>query len=151
MYGLHEQLREYFLPCPLFHSLTAEMATSLESRTVKDHFADICSSIPASGVTTFADELLQADLIHVDGHRAAIAIGTGLPSSNKISNMVSEVMTRVAGSQDKLAKFVSILESRNKELAENLTSAYPGLASCSDTEVYRSTAQTQCRTRWEQN
>ena len=111
------------------------MATTLESRTVKDHFADICDSIPASGVSTLADELLQADLICVASHRAAIEASTGLPSDNKISNMVSEVMTKVAGSQDKFAKFVSILERRNKELArEILKSSYPGLAS-SDEEI----------------
>ena len=108
------------------------MVTSLESRTVKDHFADICASIPASGVATFANELLQADLIHVDSHRVAIAVGTGLPSSNWISNMVSEVMIRVVGSQDKFAKFVSILESRNVELAETLTNAYSGPLASSD-------------------
>ena len=101
------------------------MATTLESRTVKDHFADICASIPASDVSTFAGELLQADLICLASHSAVIDVGTGLPSANKISNMVSEVMTRVAGSQDKFAKFVSILESRNKELAENLKSCVP--------------------------
>ena len=97
------------------------MATTLESRKVKDHFADICDSIPASDVTTFAGELLQTDLICVASHRAAIEGGTGLPStSNKISSLVSEVMTRVAGSLDKFFRFVSILESRNKELAEIL-------------------------------
>ena len=88
------------------------MAKNLASRTVKNHFADICDSIPASGVTTFAGELLQADLICVASHSAAIDVATGLPSSNKISSLVSEVMTRVAGSQDKFAKFVRV-ETRN--------------------------------------
>ena len=95
------------------------MATTMETRTLRDHFADIHNSIPASGVTTFADELLQAGLICVASHSAAIEIA-GLSSSNKISSLVSEVMTKVAGSQDKLATFVSILESRNKGLAETL-------------------------------
>ena len=59
----------------------------------------------------------------------AIEGGTGLPSSDKISSLVSEVMTRVVGSQDKLATFVPILECRNKELAETLRSAHQGPAS----------------------
>ena len=95
------------------------MATTLESRTIKDHFTDICDSFPASAdVTTFAGELLQDGLICVASHRAAIEPGVALPSDNKIANLVSEVMTRVAGSQDKFFRFVSILESRNKDLAK---------------------------------
>ena len=105
------------------------MATTLETQTVKDHIAKICASIPTS--VTFADELLQAGLVGEAGHKEAIEL-TGSSSRDKVSKLMSEVMTRVAGSQDKLAKFVSILESRNVELAENLTSAYQGPLASSD-------------------
>ena len=96
------------------------MATTHESQTVKAHFAAICAAILPADVTNFAGELLEAELIGAPGHRAAIEPGVALPSDNKIANLVSEVMTRVAGSQDKFAKFVSVLESRNKKLAETL-------------------------------
>ena len=85
------------------------MATTLETCTLRDHIAAICDSIPASDVTTFAGELLQAGLIIDSSHKAAIEGGTGLPSSNKISSLVSEVMTRVAGSQDKFNKLILCL------------------------------------------
>ena len=62
------------------------MATSLESRTVKDHFANICASIPASDVATFADELLQADLIGEAGHKEAIEL-TGSSSSSGVAEV----------------------------------------------------------------
>ena len=109
------------------------MATTLEKQTVKGHIADICDSIPASDVSTFADELLQAELVGEAGHKEAIDL-TGSSSRNKVSKLMTEVITRVAGSQDKFAKLVSILESRNEKLAEILRSAYQGLASCSETE-----------------
>lgn len=89
------------------------MTTTRETRTVKNHFDRICASIPTSGVTTFANELLEADLICIAGHSAAIDVG-GLPPDIKTSKLVSEVMTKVAGSQDKFVKFVSLLKSRNQ-------------------------------------
>ena len=110
------------------------MASTLETQAVRNHFADICRSIiTESDVTTFAGELLQADLITIASHRVAVAV-TGLPPDAKISNLVDEVMTRVAGSKDKFVKFVSILKSWDEELsAKILTSAYSELASCSET------------------
>ena len=112
------------------------MTTSLETQAVQDHFADICDSIVTqSDVSTFAGKLLQVHLISVASHRTAV-VATGLPPDTKVSNLVDEVMIRVAGSRDKFVKFVSILKSWNEELsAKILRSAYPELASSSETET----------------
>ena len=112
------------------------MTTSLETQAVQDHFADICDSIVTqSDVSTFAGKLLQVHLISVASHRTAV-VATGLPPDTKVSNLVDEVMIRVAGSRDKFVKFVSILKSWNEELsAKILRSAYPELASSSKTET----------------
>ena len=101
------------------------MATTRESQTVKDHFAAICTAILPTDVTKFAGQLLEAKLIGVSGHKAATELGVPLLSDNKIANLVSEVMIKVAGSQDKFNKFVSILEERDEELSETMRDAYP--------------------------
>ena len=57
------------------------------------------------------------------GHQAAIAV-TGLPPANKVAHLVSEAANKVNDSPDEFYKLVSILESRNKELASTLRSDY---------------------------
>ena len=85
------------------------MTTSLETQAVRDHFADICDSIVTqSDVSTFARQLLQAHLITIASRREAVS-PTGSSPDTKVSNLVDEVMIKVAGSQDKFVKFVSIL------------------------------------------
>ena len=90
---------------------------------VKGHFADICTSITDPDVTSFANELLQDELISEAGYSTTIAV-TGLPPRNKTGNLLLQVMGKVSCSQDKFYKFVAILETRNSELASTLKSDY---------------------------
>ena len=99
------------------------MANSPERLAVKGHFANICTSITDLDVTSFADELLQDDLISEAGYSVAIAI-MGLTPRDKMRKLLFEVMGRVSCSQDKFYKFVAILETRNFELASTLKSDY---------------------------
>ena len=102
------------------------MATRTESpeiQTVRGKFAVICGSISAPDLVTFAGELLQSNLISDAGHQAAIAV-TGLSPTNKIAHLVSEAANNVCNSPDNFYKFVSIVESRNAQLASTLRSQY---------------------------
>ena len=102
------------------------MATRTESpeiQTVRGKFAVICSSISVPDVVTFAGELLQTNLISDAGHQAAIAV-TGLSPTNKIAHLVSEAANNVCNSPDNFYKFVSIVESRDAQLASTLRSQY---------------------------
>ena len=69
----------------------------------------------------YAGELLQSNLISDAGHQAAIAV-TGLPPANKVAHLVSEAANNVSNSPDNFYKFISILESRNVQLASTLRS-----------------------------
>ena len=55
--------------------------------------------------------------------RPAIA-ATGLSPANKVAHLVSEAANNVGNSPDNFYKFVSILESRNGQLASSLRSDY---------------------------
>ena len=99
------------------------MASSCEFKTVQGKFADICHCISEPDVVIFSGELLQSGLISNAGHQAAIAV-TGLPPANKVAHLVSEAANKVNDSPDEFYKLVSILESRNKELASTLRSDY---------------------------
>ena len=125
------------------HSEPKAMATRTESpeiQTVRGKFAIICSSISAPDVVKFAGELLQSNLISDAGHQAAIAV-TGLsPTNNKIAHLVSEAEKNVCNSPDNFYKFVSIVESRNAQLASTLRSQYmharPGPSDSGDSPEY---------------
>ena len=102
------------------------MATRTESpeiQTVRGKFAVICGSISAPDVVKYAGELLQSNLISDAGHQAAIAV-TGLSPTNKIAHLVSEAANNVCNSPENFYKFVSIVESRNAQLASTLRSQY---------------------------
>ena len=96
---------------------------SSEFKTVRNKFAAICDCISEPDVVKFAGELLQSDLISDAGHQAAIAV-TGLSPGNKVAHLVSEVANNVSNSPDNFHKFVSILESRNVQLASTLRTDY---------------------------
>ena len=101
-----------------------KMATdSREFRVVREKFADICNCISVPDIANFANELLQRGLISYAGHQQAIAI-TGVSPTNKIAHLFSEAANKVSNSPDKFYKFLSILESRNTELASALRSDY---------------------------
>ena len=99
------------------------MADSYEFETVKGRLVDICRCVPESSVVEFSSELLQNDLIDFAGHQAAIAVNA-LPPANKVAHLVSEAMNNVSNSPDNFYKFISILESRNAQLASDLRSDY---------------------------
>ena len=107
-----------------------EVVTTPVSWAVKDHFADATPSqhlvLPHSLVSCY--KLTSSVSVLATEWPLKVAQGYRLVTRSA-SSLVSEVMTRVADFQDKLATFVSILESRNKELAETLRSAHQGLAS----------------------
>ena len=87
---------------------------------VRGHIADINDSIAPSEVSSYANELLQADLVTFSAHNDAISV-TGLSPQHKISNLTGEAMGRING-QDKFDKFVEIIKTRNEGLASTLIS-----------------------------
>ena len=94
------------------------MAASIPpSATLRDSFDDICSCISKQDLVSFADDLLG------EGLRIYNA-----PSELEIrataSQLVSDAISKVGDSRDKFDKFVSILESRDSDLASNLKSDY---------------------------
>ena len=105
------------------------MADSSECETVKGKFVDICRCVAEPDVVEFSGELLQSNLISNAGHQAAIAV-TGLPPNNKVAHLVSEAMNNVSSSPDNFYKFISILESRNAQLASALRSDYSERQAC---------------------
>ena len=98
-------------------------SSSSEFKTVRGNFVAICRCIVEPDVVLFAGELLQSDLISDASHQAAIAVNA-LPPANKVAHLVSEAANKVSDSPDNFYKLVSILESRNKELALTLRSDY---------------------------
>ena len=105
------------------------MADSSEFETVRGRFVDICRCVAVPDVVEFAGELLQSNLISFASHQAAIAV-TGLPPNNKVAHLVSEAMNNVSNSPDNFYKFISILESRNAQLASDLRSDYSKRQAC---------------------
>ena len=105
------------------------MANSSELETVRGKFAVICDCISVPDVVKFAGELLQSNLITNVGHQAAIAVNAS-PPANKVAHLVSEAMNNVRNSPDNFYKFVSILESRNAQLASALRSDYSERQAC---------------------
>ena len=101
----------------------ATRTESLEFQTVRDKFAVICDCISVPDVEKYAGELLQGNLISYAGHQTAIA-ATGSSPTNKIAHLVSEAANSVSNSLDNFHKFVSILESRNTQLASALRRDY---------------------------
>ena len=103
--------------------MAATRRESSELKTVRGKFVDICRCISEPDVVEFAAELLQSNLISDAGHQAAIAV-TGLSPANKVAHLVSEAANNVSNSPGNFYKFVSILESRNAQLASTLSSNY---------------------------
>ena len=105
------------------------MADSSEFETVKGKLVDICRCVPESSVVEFSSELLQNDLISFAGHQAAIAVNAS-PPANRVAHLVSEAMNSVSNSPDNFYKFISILESRNAQLASAIRSDYSERQAC---------------------
>lgn len=89
-------------------------------KIVQRHIADFNASIAPSEVSSYANELLQADLVTTSGHSNAISV-TGRSPRDKISDITSEAMGKING-QDKFDKFVEIIKTRNEDLASILFS-----------------------------
>ena len=100
----------------------ATRTESLEFQTVRGKFAVICDCISVPDVEKFASELLQGNLISYAGHQTAIAAFSS--PTNKIAQLVSEAANSVSNSPDNFHNFVSILESRNTQLASALRRDY---------------------------
>ena len=96
---------------------------------MKGRFIDICRCVAEPEVVDFAGELLQSILISNAGHQAAIAVNA-LQPANKVAHLVSEAMNNVSNSPDNFYKFISILKSRNAQLASALRSDYSELQAC---------------------
>ena len=67
--------------------------------------------------------MISLAMLDLAGHKAAIAV-TALSPANKVAHLVSEADNNVRNSPDNFYKFVSILESRNAQLASTLRSDY---------------------------
>ena len=89
---------------------------------VQRHIADINRCIVSADVTTFASELLQADLITPVSQETAIEV-TARSAVNKIGSLTSEVLTKLKTTNDRelFDKFVGIIKKRNKKLATVLS------------------------------
>ena len=96
---------------------------------MKGRFVDICRCVAEPDMVEFAGELLQSNLISNAGHQAAIAVNAS-PPANKVAHLVSEAMNNVRNSPDNFNKFISILESRNAQLASALRSDYSERPAC---------------------
>ena len=122
------------------------MATRTESpefKTVRGKFVAICDCISEPDVVKFAGELLQSNLISDAGHQAAIAINAS-PPANKVAHLVSEAANNISNSPDNFYKFVSILESRNAQLASTLRSDYSERQACLPPDPKRRKQQDHC-------
>ena len=113
----------------LFMHTPTKMADSSEFETMRVRLVDICRCVPESSVVEFSCELLQSNLISNAGHQATIAVNASSPA-NKVAHLVSEAMNNVSNSPDNFYKFVSILESRNAQLASALKSDYSERQAC---------------------
>ena len=100
------------------------MEKDREKDTVRRNLVDICSCVSEPDIVKFASQLSQGGLISDAGYQAAITNVSGTPPTNKIAHLVSEVMNKVSKSPENFFKFVSILESRDKKLAETMKSDY---------------------------
>ena len=105
------------------------MAGSSEFEIVRGQFAVICDCISVPDVVKFAGELLQSNLISNVGHQVVIDVNAS-PPANKVARLVSEAMNNVSNSPDNFYKFISILESRNAQLASDLRSDYSERQAC---------------------
>ena len=74
--------------------------------------------IRGSDVVSFADELLR------DGLRVYSEFEVRVAGTVTVSQLVSDAISKVGGSRDKFDKFVSTIESRDRDLASNLKSDY---------------------------
>ena len=100
-----------------------KMAETSEFKTVRGKYVDICHCISEPDIVEVAGELLQSNLISHASYQAAIA-NNASPPANKVHHLVSEAANNVSNSPDNFYKFVSILESRNAQLASTLRSDY---------------------------
>ena len=97
--------------------------TSPEYSVVKAHIADINRRIPATDVSSYAYDLFQADLICEAGHDSAITI-TGIAPQGKVASLTSEAMGKIKTSPHLFSRLVTILESRDKEIASIMRKEY---------------------------
>ena len=105
------------------------MAAETETRAETPEFKIVRRSLVAVrdcisvDIVNFAGELFQDGLISDAGHQAAIAV-TGTAPNTVVARLVSEAMNKLSNSSENFYRFVSIIESRNTNLASILKKDY---------------------------
>ena len=101
--------------------MRAEMA-SAEYSVIKSHIADINRLIPITDLSSYAFDLLQADLVCQVGHDNP----TGRGIQDKIASLTSEALGKINISPHLFSALVAVIEKRDKEFACILRKEYQG-------------------------
>ena len=101
----------------------SKMAETPEFKIVRRSLVAVRACISVADIVNFAGELFQDGLISDAGHQAAIAV-TGTAPSTVVARLVSEAMNKLSNSSENFYRFVSIIESRDTNLASILKNDY---------------------------
>ena len=99
-----------------------------ESRALCDqitHIADINRFIPLPDLSSYAFDLLQADLVCQARHDNAVAV-TGRGIQDKIASLTSEALGKINTSPHLFSALVAVIDKRDKEFACILRKEYQG-------------------------
>ena len=102
---------------------STRMAETPEFKIVRRSLVAVRACISAADIVNFAGELFQDGLISDAGHQAAIAV-TGTAPNTVVARLVSEAMNKLSNSSENFYRFVSIIESRDTNLASILKNDY---------------------------
>ena len=98
---------------------------SAEYSVIKSHIADINRRIPITDLSSYAFDLLQADLVSQVGHDNPVA-ATGRGIQDKIASLTSEALGKINISPHLFSALVAVIEKRDKEFACILRKEYQG-------------------------
>ena len=98
---------------------------SPEYSVIKSHIADINRRIPIADVSSYASDLLQADLVCQAGHDNAVTV-TGRGTRDNIASLTSEALGKINTSPHLFSALVAVIEKRDKEFACILRKEYQG-------------------------
>ena len=98
---------------------------SPEYSVIRSHIADINRLIPITDVSSYASDLLQADLVCQAGHDNAVAL-TGRGARDNIASLTSEALGKISISPHLFSALVAVIEKRDKEFASILRKEYQG-------------------------
>ena len=98
---------------------------SPEYSVIRSHIADINRRIPIADVSSYASDLLQANLVCQAGHDNAVA-GTGRGIQGNIASLTSEALGKINVSPHLFSALVAVIEKRDKEFACILRKEYQG-------------------------